>query len=323
MNQWDDLTDSISMHDLHLDFAEAEVKRDSTQQGRAHLYHKKQNNIPQCLVRNPKGAKSFSFERMRFSECDRESFKQAKLDKFTNVEVLKVDDCYGLQSLDIDGLEALCSLELLECPTLEHLQGLENRDRLVWMRWDSCYAKVVDYKQLISLRVLQLRKVSHYGLLDLRGCHNLQELAIQYSDGLEDFPLFPNSNSMHKISFAYCYNLRHQRQELLNLEGWINVEYLDLAHCQSLTNELECCPVMQNLKHLDVSDCIKLFALPMGLKNLLAMNVTCCGELVEAYVLSRFSGSLAIIYYVKPGLSYLPYFLQLRFSPHISLQVRH
>ena len=139
LNPWDDLTHSISMHDLYLEFAEAEVKREDNERGRAHLYDKNENNIPQCLTRNPRGAKSFPFERMRFSKvCNLETFKQAKLDKCANVEVLKVDHCDGLQSLDLDGLEELRSLELLKCPKLEHLQGLETQDKLVWMRSLSC-----------------------------------------------------------------------------------------------------------------------------------------------------------------------------------------
>ena len=181
MNPWDDLTNTINMHDLYLEFAEAELTRDDNGRGRAHLYHKKENDIPQCLKRNPRGAATFSFERMRFSNvCNLDSFKQAKLDKCANVEVLKVDHCDALQSLDINGLEELRSLELMECPNLEHLQGLENRDKLEWMRWDPCHAKVVDCKLLTSLQVLQLTWVSHSTTIDLRKCHNLQELSIRY-----------------------------------------------------------------------------------------------------------------------------------------------
>ena len=301
LNQWDDLTNSIMMHDLHLEFAEAEVKRDDNERGRVHLYHKKENNIPQCLTRNPRGAKSFPFERMRFSNvCKLNSFKQAKLDKCANVEVLKVDCCYGLQSLDIDGLEELRSLELLECPNLERLQGLENRDKLVWMSWDPCCAKVVDYKLLTSLRVLQVTEVSHTTKIDLQNCHDLQELSIRYSYGLKDFPLFPNSNSMRKINFQFCENLRHRGPELLNLEGWINVEYLDLTCCKSVTNELESCPIMENLKHLDVYSCYKLKALPdlRKSKNLITLNIRYCTKLLETYALSsQFSDSMPMDLY--------------------------
>ena len=126
MNQWDDLTNTINMHDLYLEFAEAEVTRDDNERGRAHLYHKNENHIPQCLKRNLRGATTFSFERMRFSNVrSLDSFEQAKLDKCANVEVLKVDLCFELRRLDIDGLEELRSLELLRCENLEHLQGLE------------------------------------------------------------------------------------------------------------------------------------------------------------------------------------------------------
>ena len=185
MNQWDDLTDFISMHDLYLEFAEAEVKRDDNERGRAHLYHKNENNIPQCLTRNPRGAKSFPFERMRFSNVHNlDSFKQTKLDKCANVEVLKVDRCDGLQSLDLDGLEELRSLELVMCLNLEHLQGLENRDKVVWMRWDLCRARVVHYKPLTSLQMLHLTRVSHFTTIDLLNCHNLQEVAILFTLGL-------------------------------------------------------------------------------------------------------------------------------------------
>ena len=295
MNQWDDLTHSISMHDLYLEFAEAEVKRNDKERGQAHLYHKNENNIPQCLTRNPRGAKSFPFERMRFSNVGNlESFKKAKLDKCANVVVLKVDRCDGLQSLDLDGLEELRSMELIKCPNLEHLQGLENQDKLVWMRWDPCRAKVVDYKPLTSLQVLQLTSVSHTTTIDLQNCHNLQELSID-SSGLEDFPLFPNSKSMRKISFRYCWNLRHRGTGFLNLEGWINVEFLDLAWCWFLTNELESCPIMKNLKHLDVLGCQKLKALPdlTKSKNLMTLNVTRCRELFKTYASSsQFSDSM-------------------------------
>ena len=289
MNQWDDLTDSISMHDLYLEFAEAEVKRDDNHRGRAHLYYTNENNIPQCLKRILKGTTTFSFERMKFNNvCNLDSFKQAKLDKCANVEVLKVDHCDALQSLDINGLEELRSLKLIECENVEHLQGLETRDKLVWMRWTPCRAKVVDYKLLTSLRVLQLTKVSHTTIIDLRNCHNLQELAIQNSHGLEDFPLFPDSKSMRKICFAYCTGLRHRGPELLNLEGWINVEFLDLSYCWSATNELESCPIMKNLKHFDVSYCNNLNVLPdLTLsKNLITLNVVKCIELLKTYASS-------------------------------------
>ena len=286
------------MHDLCLEFAEAEVTRDENERGRAHLYHKNENDIPQCLTRNPRGATTFSFERMRFSNVwNLDTFKQAKLDKCANVEVLKVDNCYKLQSLDIDGLEELRSLDLFECRNLEHLQGLETQDKLVWMRWTPCHAKVVDYKLLTSMRVLQLTAVSHTTIIDLRNCHNLQELAIRYSDGLEDFPLFPNSKSMRKISFACCKNLRHCGPKLLNLEGWINVEFLELAGCMSVTNELESCPIMKNLKHLDVSYCRNLKALPdlTKSKNLMTLEVWNCSELVETFSSSsQFSDSMPL-----------------------------
>ena len=305
MNQWDDLTNTINMHDLYLEFAEAEVTRDDNERGRAHLYHKNEKNIPQCLKRNPRGATTFSFERMRFSNvCNLDSFKQAKLDKCANVEVLKVDRCDALQSLDINGLEELRSLELLGCYKLQHLQGLETQDKLEWMRWDPCHAKVVDYKLLTSLRVLQLTKVSHTTRIDLRNCHNLQELAIRYSDGLEDFPLFPNSKSMRKISIAYCENLKHRGPELLNLEGWINVEFLDLRGCWAVTNELESCPIMQNLKHLDVSRCYNLQALPdlTKSKNLMTLNVRYCYELTTSLgSSSQFSDSMPLD--LHPGLN--------------------
>ena len=296
MNQWDDLTNFISMHDLYLEFAQEEVKRNDKERGRVHLYHKNDNNIPQCLTRNLRGAKSFPFERMRFSNvCNLESFKQARLDKCANVEVLKVDGCNGLQSLDIAGLEELRSLELLKCRNLEHLHGLETQDKLVWMRWDPCRAKVVDYNLLTSLQVLQLTEVSHSTAIDLRNCQYLQELAIWKSYGLEDFPLFPNSNSMRKISFVYCEKLRHCGPELLNLEGWINVEILKLADCWSVTDELESCPIMKNLKHLDLSDCHNLKALPelSKSKNLMTLNVRHCTVLVKTYAsLSQFSDSM-------------------------------
>jgi hypothetical protein len=302
LNQWDDLTDSISMHDLYLEFAEAEVKRDDNHRGRAHLYYTNENNIPQCLKRILKGTTTFSFERMKFNNvCNLDSFKQAKLDKCANVEVLKVENCDALQSLDLDGFDELRSLELLECQNLEHLQGLETRDKLVWMRWTPCRAKVVDYKLLTSLRVLQLTKVSHTKIIDLRNCHNLQELAIQNSHGLEDFPLFPDSKSMRKICFAYCTGLRHRGPELLNLEGWINVEYLDLTCCKSVTNELESCPIMENLKHLDVHSCSKLEALPnlRKSKNLITLNVKYCTKLLETYASSsQFSDSMPMDLYV-------------------------
>ena len=274
------------MHDLYFEFAEAEVERDDKERGRAHLYHKNENNIPQCLTRNPRGAESFPFGRMRFSNvCNLDSLKQAKLDKCANVEVLKVDHCRELQRLGIDGLEELRSLELLDCPKLEHLQGLENRDKLVWMRWEPCHAKVVDYKPLTSLRVLQLARVSHSTPIDLRNCFNLQELAIRCSCGLRDFPLFPNSKSMCKISFAGCMYLRHRGPELLNLEGWMNVEFLELTWCKSVTNELERCPIMKNLKHLDVSACYKLKALPdlTKSKNLITLKVWGCLQLFYSF----------------------------------------
>jgi hypothetical protein len=305
LNQWDDLTDSISMHDLHLEFAEAEVKRDDNERGRAHLYHKKENNIPQCLKRNPRGTTTFSFEMMRFSNVSNlDSFKQAKLDKCANVEVLKVDKCSDLQSLDIDGFEELRSLELNECPNLEHLQGLETQYKLVWLRWTPCHAKVVDYKLLTSLRVLQLTEVSDTKIIDLRICHNLHELAIQSSYGLEDFPLFPNSKSMRKICFAYCVELRHCGPDVLNLEGWINVEFLDLSYCWSATNELESCPIMKNLKHLDVSYCHNLKALPdlRMSKNLMTLNVWKCSELIKTFPSSsQFSDSMPMD--LHPGLN--------------------
>ena len=275
------------MHDLYFEFAEAEVKRDDKEPARAHLYHKNENNIQQCVTRNLRGAKSFPFERMRFSNvCNLDSFKQAKLDKCANVEVLKVDYCNELESLDIAGLEELRSLELLDCPKLEHLQGLENRDKLVWMRWAPCCAKVVDFKPLTSLRVLQLAGAFHSTPIDLRNCHNLHELAIRNSDGLKDFPLFPKSKSMRKISFAGCVYLRHRGPELLNLEGWMNVEFLELTMCQSVTNELESCPIMKNLKHLDVSDSHELKALPDLTKstNLITLKVWGCSHLRSVYI---------------------------------------
>ena len=284
MNQWDDLEDSISMHDLYFEFAERVVERDDKVRGRTHLYHK---NESQCLTRNLRGPKSFSFERMRFNNvCNLDSFKQAKLDKCANVEVLKVDHCCHLQSLDIDGLKELCSLELFDCPKLEHVQGLENRDKLVWMKWVPCCARVVDYKPLTSLRVLKLAYVSYSTPIDLRNCHSLQELVIWH--GLKDFPLFPNSKSMRKISFAFCVELRHRGPELLNLDGWTNVEFLDLSMCNSVTNELESCPNMMNLKHLNVSNCLKLKALPdlTKSKNLILLNMRYCWELLDSYASS-------------------------------------
>ena len=274
------------MHDLYFEFAERVVERDDKEQGRPHLYHTNEYNIPQCLTRNPRGGQLFPFERMRFSNVPgHDSFKQAKLDKCANVEVLKVDWCYDLQSLDIGGLEELRSLELIMCTGL-NLQGLEKLDKLVWMRWDPCNAIVVDYKALTSLRVLQL-SICHSSHnctpIDLRNCHNLQELAIEESD-LENFPLFPNSKSMRKISFRDCNHLRHHGPEFLNLEGWMNVEFLDLSWCPSVTDELERCPIMWNLKQLDVSECHKLKALPdlTKSKSLITLHVTNCTELLKS-----------------------------------------
>jgi hypothetical protein len=296
LNQRDDFTDGISIHDLYLEFAEAEVNKDDNERGQAHFYHKKGNDLPQCLKRNLRGDTTFSFRRMRFSNvCNLDSFKQAKLDKCENVEVLKVDHCNALQSLDINGLEKLRSLELIECWKLEHLQGLETRDKLVWMRWNPCRAKVVDCEPLTSLQVLELTEMSHTSIIDLRNCHNLQELAIKSSHELKDFPLFPNSKSMRKISFQYCGKLGHRGPELLNLDGWINVEFLELTWCMSVTNELESCPIMKNLKHLNVSFCENLKALPdlRMSKNLMTSYVRCCYELIITHApSSQFSDSM-------------------------------
>ena len=133
--------------------------------------------------------------------------------------------------------------------------------------------------------MLHFTKISHSTAIDLRNCHNLQELSIWVSYGLEHFPMFPNSKSMRKISFRYCVKLRHHGPELLNLEGWINVEFLDLICCRSLTNELENCPIMKNLKHLDVSDCFELKALPDLTKstNLMTLHVWRCDKLFNSY----------------------------------------
>ena len=155
--------------------------------------------------------------------------------------------------------------------------------------------------------MLQLADISHTTAIDLRNCHNLQELSIWDSLRLEDFPLFPNSKSMRKISFRDCWNLRHCGPDLLNNLGcWINVESLDLGSCGSLTNELESCPIMKNLKHLDVSFCEELKALPdlTNSKNLMTLDVAYCDVLIETYASSsRFSDSMPMDLHVGPNTS--------------------
>ena len=102
---------------------------------------------------------------------------------------------------------------------------------------------------------------------------------------------------MRKIRFRDCWSLRHCGPELLNLEGWINVEFLELTRCCSLTNELESCPIMKNLKHLDVSDCVGLKALPnlTKSKNLMTLDVRNSFKLVKTYAFaSKFTDSMAM-----------------------------
>lgn len=237
------------MHDLYMEFAEAKVTRENTQKGQTLFYQKGEDNIPKWLMRNPKGAESFSFERMRFSNVHIDSFQQAKLDKCTDVEVLKLDRCYGLKSLDLGGFENLCSLEVLECPDLEHVEGLKNLDKLVWMSCNSCFR---DFKGLTSLRELRMSScvssILTWPILDLRDCHNLERVGIWCPPELEDFPRIANT-------FRGSWDVRHPRQEHLDVEAWTNAEFLDWASCASLTNELERCPIMRDLKHLDVSHC--------------------------------------------------------------------
>lgn len=135
VEKWQGLASPFNMHELYFEFAKKEVVENFTNH---YLYYEGgpgHESIKRFFFR----MSWFQGQETRRVHIYKSGVTELSLglleDRSRNIEVLKLDFCFQLVSLDLRCLRRLRSLELRGCLLLQEIKGLEDLECLEFIRW--------------------------------------------------------------------------------------------------------------------------------------------------------------------------------------------
>lgn len=125
MERWKDLDSPLGMHELYCEFVKVEVGKEDNFDTQIYLYQEDGCRVPPLKRRFP-CHNYFPLRRIHIYNSGIRELSTRELRFMLNVEVLKLDFRFELESLDLRCLKSLRSLELRGCFLLQMVEGLED-----------------------------------------------------------------------------------------------------------------------------------------------------------------------------------------------------
>lgn len=218
VERWQGMASPIGMHELYCEFAKAEVAKGDEFDNQQYLYHE-DKEIPALMEWVPLKNCFLPLRRIHiygggFSELSKEMLQYV-----VNVEVLKLDFCFELESLDVGCLKNLRSLELRGCFSLQMVRGLELLNYLKFFRWNTCrnLTGVVDFPQVLEVVEIYGSKESEVpDVCSFGGCIGLLELTLSRQPQLASVSDLCKLHKLQKVDFSGCCRV----EEVRGLGAW-------------------------------------------------------------------------------------------------------
>ena len=150
-----------------------------------------------------------------------------------NVEVLKLEFCFELESLDVRCLTRLRSVELRECSLLQIVNGLKHLKYLKYFRWSSCRYPlvIVDFPQ--ALEILEIYGSKDSEVLNIGSFGDWVQL-LELTLSCHPMPAAVSDlrklHKLEKVDFSGCCKVEY----VGDLGGLVNLRHLILENCTQL-----------------------------------------------------------------------------------------
>jgi hypothetical protein len=275
IERWEYLTSPFGMHELYAEFAKAEAAKEENSNNQLYLFHEGGNDVPAIMRRSPHH-NCWPLRRVHSFNGGFRKLSSEELRYMVNVEVLKLDFCFELKSLDLRCLKSLRSLEIRGCFDLQSVEGLEDLKYLKFFRWNTCRIPRValDLSQTVEIVEIYGSKESEGTAIgSFEGCSGLLELTLSRHPSLEAVPDLHKLHKLEKVDFSGCCNII----EVRGLEGVCRLKHLNLQNCRSLhhcygfeklvkmeTLNLEGCKRMQSPEVWDLTQLVNLRCINIG-----------------------------------------------------------
>jgi Leucine-rich repeat (LRR) protein len=284
----------FTIHDLYIEFAEAEAVAGPLQQRRFFIDKDKEqaSTLPRELMKMP------NLERLIIHRSGIQNLEGAKLHLCKNVEVLDLQYCNALKVVDVTNMENLRCLVVIKCDMLDNWKGVEKLNELAILYW---VGKVYDRQSvssefaqnLSSLTALQVLKLENllWSRIDsfppnLSNCADLQELTISnYSFmGRSKYYLLVDfgahlPTSVKKIDLSNC-DVHMGRSPICSMSSLTNLQDLNLNTCIEIEDLTGLCE-LKSLERLIVVH-TSICEIPgdmWKLKQLHFLDVSLCSKL--------------------------------------------
>ncbi|KAG0599545.1 hypothetical protein M758_12G160500 [Ceratodon purpureus] len=229
----------ILVHDLYREFVQMEVEKDKFQ------HHRK------CCLFRGVNQRYKQAHRLRIYKQEIQHLMKEMLCSCSESELLTIEDCSNLKSVDVRGMQNLKMLEIVGCPLLKNVvvEGLANLRAIIWKGFEGEYPSLVGLESLEGLIfVSDNDKVFGASMetrpLDLSGCPYLDVLELWNQPPM---PRLPDFNLLKDLRILMINRCAHF-ESFLCLHFLKNLVSLQLYDCSSLLEF----PSLANFEHLEI-----------------------------------------------------------------------
>ncbi|KAG0624136.1 hypothetical protein M758_3G226900 [Ceratodon purpureus] len=276
VERWECLASPFGMHELYTEFAKAEASKEENSDKQFYLYHEDGLDVPAIMQMVPLH-NYWPMRRVHSYNGGFSKLSSEELQYMVNVEVLKLEFCFELVSLDLQCLKSLRSLELRGCFDLRMVKGLNDLKHLKFFRWNTCRLSGVAVgsfpQTLESLEIYGSKQSEVPAIGSWEECEKLLELTLSHHPLLAAVPNMCNLRNLVKMDFQGCCSI----EELQGFEGLIHIKHLNLQNCKKLrycffleskvnieSVNLEGCESMQLPEVWDLTELIRLRSINIG-----------------------------------------------------------
>jgi hypothetical protein len=229
----------IYIHDLYLEFAQMEVKSEEI------------DHLESCCLSISDQHRGYRKKGLRIHNEDLTSLRTEMLCNCSEAELLIVENCRNLTSLDVQGMHELRVLEISECPQLTELV-VKDVAKLLYVFWDGFTGHYPSLAGLGRLRQVELEnskpvtigEVVASEILDFSGCPIFESFHVRSMHPL------PAVHDVSHMKFLRCVSVANCRrvQKFEGLEALQGLQELRLCGCSNLTEF----PALSNFVNLEV-----------------------------------------------------------------------
>jgi hypothetical protein len=235
----DDAPPEIYIHELYREFAKMEVKSEEM------------DHLESCCLASSDQQRGYRKKRLQIHSEDLTSLRTEMLCNCSEAELLIVENCRNLTSLDVQGMHELRVLEISECPQLTELV-VKDVAKLLYVFWDGFTGHYPSLAGLGRLRQVELEnskpvtigEVVASEILDFSGCPIFESFHVRSMHPL------PAVHDVSHMKFLRCVSVANCRrvQKFEGLEALQGLQELRLCGCSNLTEF----PALSNFVNLEV-----------------------------------------------------------------------